>query len=95
MTPTKLLIGQILIVFAIVIAGIWFATEWCAAALGFQARLGTPWFEFGGVPFYYPRRLFELWYDYDAYAPALFNKAGAIAKAGSIGRCRDGLITTQ
>jgi type IV secretion system protein VirD4 len=27
MTPTKLLIGQILIVFAIVIAGVWFATQ--------------------------------------------------------------------
>lgn len=27
MTPTKLLIGQILVVFAIVILGVWFATE--------------------------------------------------------------------
>ncbi len=33
MTPTKLLIGQILIVFSIVIAGVRFATEWCAARL--------------------------------------------------------------
>ena len=44
MTPTKLLIGQILTVFAIVIAGVRFATEWCAAELEFRARLGTPWF---------------------------------------------------
>lgn len=44
MTPTKLLIGQILVVFAIVIAGIWFATEWCASEPGFEAQLGTSWF---------------------------------------------------
>src|SRR3546814_1637571 len=32
-TPTKLLIGQILVVVAIVIAGVWAATQWCAAML--------------------------------------------------------------
>ena len=35
-TPTKLLIGQILIVFAIVFAGVWVATQWAAAMLGYQ-----------------------------------------------------------
>ena len=30
MTPTKLLIGQILIVFAIVLAGLWASTQWIA-----------------------------------------------------------------
>ena len=57
MTPTKLLIGQVLIVFTVVIAGLWFATEWCAAQLGFQQQLGTPWFVFLWLPFYYPWRL--------------------------------------
>ena len=38
MTPTKLLIGQILIVFAIVLAGVWAATQWAAAMLGYQPR---------------------------------------------------------
>jgi type IV secretion system protein VirD4 len=42
MTPTKLLVGQILIVFEIVIVGVWFATEWCAVELGFQPQLGSP-----------------------------------------------------
>jgi type IV secretion system protein TrbB len=37
MTPTKLLIGQFVVVFAIVIAGIWFATQWAAAMLAFLA----------------------------------------------------------
>ena len=87
MTPTKLLIGQILIVFAIVIAGVWFATEWCAAELGFQARLGTPWFVAIGTPFYYPWRLFEWWYAYDAYAPVLFNRAGGIAASSGLLGC--------
>ena len=44
MTPTKLLVGQIAIVFAIVIGGVWFATQWAAAMLGYQPRLGAPWF---------------------------------------------------
>ena len=87
MTPTKLLLGQILVVFAIVIAGVWFATEWCAAQLGFQARLGAPWFVFFGLPVYYPWRLFEWWYAYDAYAPVLFNRAGGIAASSGLLGC--------
>jgi type IV secretion system protein VirD4 len=105
MTPTKLLIGQILVVFAIVIAGVWFATEWCAAELGFQARLGAPWFVLIGFPYYYPWRLFEWWYAFDAYAPQLFNQAGgiaassglmgcAVAIAGSLGRARQNRLVT-
>ena len=33
MTPTKLLIGQILVTFAIMVLGVWAATQWAAAAL--------------------------------------------------------------
>ena len=36
MTPTRLLIGQIIVVFFIVVAGIWFATEWSACKLAWQ-----------------------------------------------------------
>ncbi|HWU95276.1 MAG TPA: hypothetical protein VN029_06740, partial [Sphingomonas sp.] len=54
MTPTKLLIGQIIIVFAIVIAGVWAATQWTAAMLGHQPQLGSAWFDFLGVPVYRP-----------------------------------------
>ncbi len=82
MTPTKVLIGQILIVFGIVLAGIWYATEWTAAALGYQMRLGAPWFLFRGIPVYRPWRLFEWWYAYEPYAPRVFDAGGAIA-AGS------------
>ncbi len=58
MTPTKLLIGQIIIVFAIVVAGVWCATQWAAAMLGYQAQLGSPWFLAFDVPVYRPHALF-------------------------------------
>ena len=84
MTPTKLLVGQALLVFAIVIATLWFATQWAAARLGYQPELGVPWFRLAAYPTYYPWRLFEWWYAFDAYAPRLFNQAGAIAAGGGI-----------
>ena len=34
------LFGQIAAVFGIVIAGVWGGTQWTAAALGYQLRLG-------------------------------------------------------
>lgn len=79
MTPTKLLIGQILVVFAIVIGGVWTATQWAAWSLGYQAQLGPAWFLVFGIPIYRPWQLFPWWYFYDAYAPHIFDKAGMIA----------------
>ena len=79
MTPTKLLIGQIVLVFAIVLLGIWCATQWTAYELGYQSRLGPPWFLIAGWPVYRPWRFFEWWYAFDAYAPALFDRGGLIA----------------
>ena len=106
MTPTKLLIGQILIVFAIVILGVWAATQWAAAMLGFQPELGAPWFVIGSLPVYRPWALFPWWYHYEAYASHVFDKAGSLAAAsgflgcgaaigGSLWRARQkGLVTT-
>ncbi|HIE1390479.1 TPA: conjugal transfer protein TraG [Pseudomonas aeruginosa] len=73
------LFGQIAAVFGIVIAGVWGATQWTAAALGYQLRLGSPWFDFFGTPIYHPWRLFEWWFFFDAYAPQVFDIGGAIA----------------
>lgn len=92
MTPTKLLIGQILVVFAIVIAGVWVATEWCATELDFQAQLGAPWFVVLGLPVYRPWMLFAWWFWYDAYAPAVFNEAGAIAASSGLAGCGVAII---
>ena len=61
MTPTKLLIGQILIVLAIVVAGLWAAKQWAAAMLGYQAELGRAWFTLGELPIYRPWALFPWW----------------------------------
>jgi type IV secretory pathway TraG/TraD family ATPase VirD4 len=49
------------------------------AALGYQLRLGAPWFDLLGMPVYHPWRLFEWWYFFDAYAPDIFLRGGAIA----------------
>jgi type IV secretion system protein VirD4 len=87
MTPTSLLIGQISIVFAIVIAGVWSATQWAASMLGYQAQLGEPWTVLFGLPVYRPWQLFPWWYSYDAYAPAIFNRAGMLAGASGFLGC--------
>ena len=60
------------------------ATQWTAAALGYQARLGAPWFELLGTPVYHPWRLFEWWFVFDAYAPEVFNVGGSIAACSSL-----------
>ncbi|MES1983365.1 MAG: conjugal transfer protein TraG [Pseudomonadota bacterium] len=87
MTPTKLLIGQILVVLAIIFASIWMATQWAAASLAYQPQLGAPWFEFLGQPIYHPWLIFPWWFSYDAYAPVIFDEAGAIAAAGGFIGC--------
>ena len=106
MTPTKLLIGQILIVLAIITLGVWAATQWAAAMLADQPELGQHWFEFGGLRVYRPWALFGWWYHYEAYAPEVFDRAGTLAAAsgflgcaaaigGSLWRARQsGLVTT-
>lgn len=79
MQGTNVLFRQIAVVFGIVIAGVWSATQWTAAALGYQLRLGSPWFDLLGTPIYHPWKLFEWWFFFDAYAPRVFDTGGAIA----------------
>ena len=87
MTPTKLLIGQIIVVFAIVVAGIWFATQWAAAQLAYQPQLGSAWFILFGLPVYRPWQIFAWWYHFDAYAPHIFDRAGIVAGASGFIGC--------
>jgi type IV secretion system protein VirD4 len=86
-TPTKLLIGQVAAVFAVVILGVWFATQWAAAHLGYQPELGPPWTRLGGLPVYRPWQLFDWWFHYEAYAPRVFDRAGLIAGASGFLGC--------
>ena len=87
MTPTKLLLGQIAIVFALVVGGVWAATQWAAAMLGYQAQLGPAWIWLGAAPVYRPWQLFSWWYHYEAYAPHVFDKAGMLAGASGFIGC--------
>jgi len=80
--PTGVLFGQIIVVLGTALACLWGGTQWTAAALGYQAQLGAPWFHFAGLPFYHPWDLFWWWYAYDAYAPHIFARGGMIAALG-------------
>ena len=87
MTPTKLLIGQIFVVLAIIALSIWTATQWAAAHLAYQPELGGAWFAVLGVPVYRPWSIFSWWFSFDAYAPSVFDEAGAIAAGGGLLGC--------
>ncbi|HPB24053.1 MAG TPA: conjugal transfer protein TraG [Novosphingobium sp.] len=82
MSATKILWGQIAVVFLIVLLTTWAATQYVAWSLGFQAQLGAPWFSLFGLPIYYPPAVFWWWYFYDAYAPEVFAKGGMISASG-------------
>jgi type IV secretion system protein VirD4 len=84
MFPARIYIGQIVAVFAIVVAAIWGATQWTASVLGYQQALGAPWFTVASYPVYLPWRLFEWWYAFEAYAPHVFERAGAMAAGGGV-----------
>lgn len=105
MTPTKILFGQILIVFAIVVVGVWAATQWAAAQLAYQPQLGPAWIDWWGIPVYRPWQLFVWWFHFEAYAPQVFHRAGILAAssgflacgaaiAGSLWRARQGKFVT-
>ena len=82
MSATKILWGQISIVFLIILATTWGATQYVARSLGYQPQLGPPWFVLFGVPVYYPPAIFWWWYFFEAYAPPIFAKGGIIAASG-------------
>ncbi len=75
---------SIVVVLAIVLGTTWGATQWTAHALGYQPGLGQPLFVLAGTPIYPPPAFFAWWFVYDAYAPAVFLKGGAIAASGGI-----------
>ncbi len=82
MPATKILWGQILVVFLIVLATTWGATQWTAWRLAFQPELGPSWFTIGSWSFYVPPAFFWWWYHFDAYAPHVFVEGAFIAASG-------------
>jgi type IV secretion system protein VirD4 len=83
-SATGILFGQVIIVCGVAVIGVWGATQWTAAQLGYQPRLGAAWFELFDTPIYHPWRLFEWWYFFDAYAPEIFREGGAIAACSGL-----------
>jgi type IV secretion system protein VirD4 len=63
MSATKILWGQIIIVFLVVLITTWAATQYVAWQLGFQAQLGPPWFRLVGMPVYLPPAFFGWWFS--------------------------------
>jgi len=82
MPATRILWGAILVVFAIVLATTWGATQWTAWRLAFQAELGPAWFRLGSFQVYPPPAFFWWWYRFDAYAPQVFIEGAGIAASG-------------
>ena len=82
MSATKILWGQIITVFLIVLTAIWSATQWTASALAYQPELGPPWFMVGNWPIYPPPAFFWWWFSFDAYAPDIFQTGAYIAVSG-------------
>ena len=82
MPATRILWGAILVVFSIVLATTWGATQWTAWRLGFQSELGPAWFQLGTLPVYMPPAFFWWWYQFDAYAPQVFIEGAGIAASG-------------
>lgn len=82
MSATRILWGQILVVFTIVLATTWGATQWTAWRLAFQPELGPAWFRLGSWPMYSPPSFFWWWYHFDAYAPEIFVEGAVIAASG-------------
>jgi len=85
MQSSKILWGQVTVVFMIVLGSVWGATQWTADALGYQSALGPPWFVIDGYRIYPPPAFFWWWFSYDAYAPEIFVTGAYIAASGGIG----------
>jgi len=84
MNGTKILWGQILLIGAMALGGVWAATQWTAWQLSYQAGLGPPWLRLGGWPLYPPPAFFVWWFIYDAYAPSVFLRGAFIAVSGAL-----------
>jgi type IV secretion system protein VirD4 len=74
-----------LVVFvAVTMASFAVATQWVAAHLAYQPRLGDSWLAMGSVKLYPPWAIFPWEYWYSSYAPALFQRAFVICAVGPI-----------
>ena len=74
-----------LVLFAgVTLASFWIATQWVAAGLSYQSRLGPALWAVGRVKVYPPWSIFGWEYWYSAYAEALFRAAFYICAIGPL-----------
>ncbi len=69
---------------AVAVIGLWSATQWAASQLGHQAALGPAWLTLLGWPIYAPWKVLFWWLAFDAQAPHVFQRAGAVAALGGV-----------
>lgn len=77
-------IAQGLLAVAVVVVCLMAATQWTATMLEHQSALGSPAFEFVGLKLYAPWKLFVWWLAFDAQAPHVFARSGAVAAFGGL-----------
>ena len=78
MSPQAILYGHILSALATIAENLWIATQWVAVQFDYDPYLGPAWFSVFKTLVYYSWRLFEWWYAFQAYAPAIFRTGGKI-----------------
>jgi len=69
---------------AVTLASFWVATEWVAAELAYQPRLGRSLLAIGGVKLYPPWAIFVWEYWYSVYAERLFRSGFYICAIGPL-----------
>ena len=76
--------GPALIAIAVVFAALVAATQWTAAMLAYQPALGAPWLDLVGLKLYAPWKVLAWWLAFEAQAPAVFTRAGALVALGGV-----------
>ena len=84
MSSLRVAINQGLLAILVTVACLVAATQWAAAMLGHQGALGAPWIDLLGLKVYAPWKLFVWWLAFDAQAPDVFARAGAVAAFGGM-----------
>ena len=82
MSSLRATIARALLAIALVTAALVAATQWAAAMLAYQPALGLPWLDLVGIKVYVPWKIFVWWLAFDAQAPEVFARAGAVAALG-------------
>ncbi|MGE0853838.1 MAG: type IV secretory system conjugative DNA transfer family protein, partial [Hyphomicrobiaceae bacterium] len=83
-SPFRFAVAQVSLAAAAAFLCLAAATQWVAAMLAFQPALGAPLIDVLGLKLYAPWKLFPWWLAFDAQAPQVFARAGALAALGGI-----------